>query len=1010
MRWGTREYLHRKVLTVVESFLDEKDYITGRAFLLRRKGDLMMERREKRGIAFFLCVVLTAGMLFWQPVEQKTARASGVGAPQKGSTVAGYQSDPALPDILMRESYQAPEGAIIQTFDSVEAMRNTAGGLKNGDLIETKGYYTAGDGGGAVYQVEESAYPTDNGGTIINLPGNYRARLVSGNDTVSVLQFGALGDGVTDDYEALNNGFSSGFSRILLNGRTYLVNRPIWFKTSNVTVEGMGATITCNDSYDFSKAANQILIQNVTNVTFQHLRILDGVGKLHKMEQIQCMQVENLIFNYCTLEIPESVKDTDTDKRVACNLSYRTGWKNISTTHCEIINLSGYFAGGAVGYNDMYNFGGENAILSDNVIRYNGKDEVIAIFGNSVSSESYFSGRQSYIRNVTISHNEFYAPNSDHWERAWGFSIGYEDSREIDRIVYENNYFEVDSACGFGYFSCACTNSAFRYNEIHSAQKGGFFKSDTKEAEPVMENNRIFITPLIDRIVNGSMVSGKFRFMNNEVTVDGDISSLFTYGGSGENNIIQVHGDVNKAIGFQSGNMTGNQITVTGKLGAVFESYTMVMNSDLIWKGNVIEAPNAVSAGPLLLLNGLTMNGHVITMEENRIALPDVQKDAGMIYDDLQDEKPQEQKIVLKNNQFGAYKTVNHKVSVTRIGNTWTMSDGTVVQDQKEQTKEEEGKKEAEEEKPEPEKGQDTSAKGAIGIKGFSLNYNQIIGQEGQSCTLAAFYTPSNTTQTELVYQSNDPSVFTVNAQGVVSLLREGKGFLTVKAKENPDITVVIPVTVCSKEEFVKSFQLGSPGDVKGTSSGGKVTLFWTSISGAEGYEIYRYDGITGKKKVGETKSEGFGFYQDATAEAGMEYGYTVVGLVKTEEGTTMYSAESEKCTICMPTDKVSVSLKQVTLSKKKAAKTTTRSVTVKWTADQKADGYQVYVSTNGGKSYKKTKTVKVKEQNKQKKTLSCTYKSKKGKTVYVKVRTYKKGTEKTVYSGFSKVRKIKLK
>ena len=90
-------------------------------------------------------------------------------------------------------------------------------------------------------------------------------------------------------------------------------------KYENVVIEGMGATITCNDNYDFKNTSNQILIYGVSNVTFQHLRILDGMKKLHTMEQIQCMQVENLNLNYCTLEIPESTKDSKEVKRGACN-------------------------------------------------------------------------------------------------------------------------------------------------------------------------------------------------------------------------------------------------------------------------------------------------------------------------------------------------------------------------------------------------------------------------------------------------------------------------------------------------------------------------------------------------------------------------------------------------------------------------------------------------------------------------------------------------------------------
>ncbi len=83
-----------------------------------------------------------------------------------------------------------------------------------------------------------------------------------------------------------------------------------------------------------------------------------------------------------------------------------------------------------------------------------------------------------------------------------------------------------------------------------------------------------------------------------------------------------------------------------------------------------------------------------------------------------------------------------------------------------------------------------------------------------------------------------------------------------------------------------------------------------------------------------------------------------------------------------------------------------TGKITLEWTttADFKLDGYQVYVSGNKGKSYKKAKTIKKASTVKFKYT-----KGKNGKTYYFKVRGYMKINGKTVYTEWSPVIKGKF-
>lgn len=89
---------------------------------------------------------------------------------------------------------------VMPIYDTVADMVNDSD-LIVGKYAMTAGYYSRDDGGGGLYYIGDTG--TVDGGKYITV-SNGIAMLITGAE-VSAKQFGAVGDGVTDDYQHLNN-------------------------------------------------------------------------------------------------------------------------------------------------------------------------------------------------------------------------------------------------------------------------------------------------------------------------------------------------------------------------------------------------------------------------------------------------------------------------------------------------------------------------------------------------------------------------------------------------------------------------------------------------------------------------------------------------------------------------------------------------------------------------------------------------------------------------------------
>ena len=120
-------------------------------------------------------------------------------------------------------------------YDSVAAMK-LDDTLKEGDMAITLGYYEANDGGGAEYKIVNKESLEDDGGSIHELNNGLKAQLIM--NELNIRQFGAKGDGITDDTITIQrvldlgkankiNNFYNGVSNIIFPTGKYLISNTL---------------------------------------------------------------------------------------------------------------------------------------------------------------------------------------------------------------------------------------------------------------------------------------------------------------------------------------------------------------------------------------------------------------------------------------------------------------------------------------------------------------------------------------------------------------------------------------------------------------------------------------------------------------------------------------------------------------------------------------------------------------------------------------------------------------
>ncbi|WP_175812938.1 glycosyl hydrolase family 28-related protein [Burkholderia contaminans] len=152
------------------------------------------------------------GVVIWDQVVSAAVSSDSL-AGSTGSSLIGTPDGSTLANTLLL--------GLNRVVDSIAALRATNHTFFSRAFVT--GYYAPHDGGGGAYQYDPNdTSSADNGGTIIVASDGGRWKLQAIH-TVTIRQFGAKGDGTTDDTAAIQAGLNAGLMALHVPDGTFLV-------------------------------------------------------------------------------------------------------------------------------------------------------------------------------------------------------------------------------------------------------------------------------------------------------------------------------------------------------------------------------------------------------------------------------------------------------------------------------------------------------------------------------------------------------------------------------------------------------------------------------------------------------------------------------------------------------------------------------------------------------------------------------------------------------------------
>lgn len=516
--------------------------------------------------------------------------------------------------------------------------------LKEGDKVRTLGYYEENDQGKGVYIVKKENEKNENGGTILKLENGLYAELILDNDTVSVKQFGAHGDGKADDTMSLNNAMNSGVSNVIFEIGEYKVTNYLLLNTDNVRIEGNGANIiTDNDYRKGEKAFEWLFNIKAEQIVIRNLNILaKETTEVGYTTQLMIEDSKNITIDKCSFIIGDNVP-----QKGYCNIDLYTGWENINIKECELLLKADGKYGTCIVARDLMGRKGKKLEFINNTCYKIAHDEIF-----------FLTGKGGEVSDVKIDGNRFIMEENKAPSSEVCFSLGTSDAKKTENVIFTNNQIICKGSYVFMTFGNSqnvhVSGNEIQYQYTNGLEGGMMFAGTEANKEIMIEDNTIMLTE-DDKSIISDFANVKADWNNNQISIKGKISGAIfsTWSENVENNKVICE----ERIGMIGNNLkkcTNNTFEISkGILQSLFQYYDCELQSDVsVIKNKIVYSDQEEKENLLLLMmNKVMVGSHNIEFSQNTFDFFKSNIKTLKYYLELKDES--EKKIVFHQNEFG---------------------------------------------------------------------------------------------------------------------------------------------------------------------------------------------------------------------------------------------------------------------------------------------------------------------------------------------------------------------
>ncbi|HHV10170.1 MAG TPA: hypothetical protein GXX75_07840 [Clostridiales bacterium] len=334
-----------------------------------------------------------------------------------------------------------------------------------------------------------------------------------------VKEFGAYGDGINDDTQAVIRALNSGADAVVFEkGAVYKIRDYIIMERAGVTVLGRGATLFTDNDYRAREDYHEFFLHIMADdIRIEELNIEARETILVGYKtQVGIQHASDITIDRCSFTIPATVLSGGATHDIEYNnLDLFTGWHNVVIKNSVLTNLADANAGVCAEFRDLHDNGAGGLVFTNNTCTSNCHDEIIAMF----------SGTKTTIRNVNITNNSINAiAGTVSKPRVIGISLGY-DEYGLKDITFTGNtvniYSEFAGVFMGGSKNITINNNSIKYTALPSAVSASLFRGTDKKKNINVMGNHITLknNALMDFV---GISDGKIYFGPNYIT--GDIS------------------------------------------------------------------------------------------------------------------------------------------------------------------------------------------------------------------------------------------------------------------------------------------------------------------------------------------------------------------------------------------------------------------------------------------------------------------------------------------------------